>query len=71
MCALYDLVVQHLRALKGQLPCKIFSWFSYIWVVLDVITSYSKSYNLNCSFLEDMAHRSCTVQIHPIEGVAC
>ena len=32
-----------------------FSWFSYIWVVLDVITSYSKSYNLNCSFLEDMA----------------
>ena len=45
---------------------KIFSWFSYIWVVLDVITSYSKSYNLNCSFLEDMAHRSCTVQIYPV-----
>ena len=43
-----------------------FSWFSYIWVVLDVITSYSKFYNLNCSFLEDMAHRSCTVQIHPV-----
>ena len=52
--------------LKGNCHAKCFSWFSYIWVVLDVITSYSKSYNLNCSFLEDMAHRSCTVQIHPV-----
>ena len=52
--------------LKGNCHANFFSWFSYIWVVLDVITSYSKSYNLNCSFLEDMAHRSCTVQIHPV-----
>ena len=52
--------------LKGNCHEKIFSWFSYIWVVLDVITSYSKSYNLNCSFLEVMAHGSCTVQIHPV-----
>ena len=43
---------------------KKFLIFFYIQVVLAVIISYIKSYNLNHCFLEGMGPRSCTVQIH-------
>ena len=43
---------------------KKFLIFFNIQVVLAVIISYTKSYNLNHCFLEGMGPRSCTVQIH-------
>ena len=43
---------------------KKFRFFFNIQVVLAVIISYTKSYNLNHCFLEGMGPRSCTVQIH-------